>query len=137
MSEIVQKELDDLKKYLIDKYRANGGTKDLTKFPVAMITNEIDNLSQLNDLKSQVAEYKNTITPRPKIGAVNQSRENQELAARAASVVGNYMDHISPPFDMRTLDDERYLRDNSLLKLGTDNDDPTVVILRDEEGRLA
>ena len=39
MSEI-ETELDDLKNYLINEYRANGGTKDLKTFSAAMITNE-------------------------------------------------------------------------------------------------
>ena len=137
MSEELKKQFEELKSYLINEYRGNGGTKDLKDFSPAMITNEIDNLKQLNAIKKELEEYKANKAPSTPRGAVDQSRENQALAAKAAKVVGTYLDYIDPPFDMRSLEDERYLRDNAVGKLALNNDDPSVVILRDEEGRLA
>jgi hypothetical protein len=138
MSELVEKELNDLKNYLINEYRANGGTKDLKDYSAAMITNEIDNLKKLNELKKQLTDYKsNTTPPKPHIGSVNQSRENQTLAEKAARVVGNYMDYVDPVFDLRAIEDERYLTDKSVIKLNAKSDDPSVMILRDVEGRMA
>ena len=138
MSENIEKELEELKTYLINEYKTNGGTKDVSSFSAAMITNEIDNLKRLNAMKKELEELKTNKTPAPKVGAIDPSRENAFLASKAAAgVVGAYMDHINPPFDMRSLEDERYARDNALVKLGVPNSDPSVCIIRDEEGRLA
>jgi hypothetical protein len=136
MSEI--EEFQELKNYLINEYRTNGGSKDLTNATVTFITNELDNLKKLNAMKKELEELKSNNKPsKPSpTGAINQSRENEALAKKAAGIVGAYLDYNDPPFDMRSLEDERYARDNAVLK-ATEGDPRSVVILRDEEGRLA
>ncbi len=139
MSNEVENELNELKKYLINEYRANGGTKDVTKYSAAMLTSEIESLKKIKALKDEISALKANVNPGApaKVGAVDQSRENQSLAKRAAGVIGAYMDYVDAPWDPRSIDDERYLRDNQLVKDGVPNEDPSVVILRDAEGRLA
>lgn len=139
MSEEVEKELQALKTYLISEYRANGGTKDVTAYSAAMLTSEIESLKKIKTLKDEITALKSNSNPPSfkKIGTVDLSRENQSLAKRAASVLGSYMDYIDAPWDPRSLDDERYIRDNQLLKADVPNNDPSVVILRDAEGKLA
>lgn len=140
MSEIVEKELNELKNYLINEYRTNGGTKDVSKYSAAMLTEAIESLKRVNSLKEEIAALKAGTTPDIKtktIGSVNQARENQELARKAAGIVGNFMEYADPSWDPRSIDDERFLRDNQLLKDGVPSNDPSVVILRDAEGKLA
>ena len=140
MSEKVEKELNELKTYLINEYKANGGTKNVATYTAAMLTEAIESLKRVNALKEEIAALKAGATPDIKtrtIGTVDQSRENQSLAQKAAQVLGAYADYLDPVWDERSLEDERFLRDNQLIKDGVPSEDSSVVILRDSEGRLA
>ena len=138
----LETEVNQLREYLTDKYRANGGTKDLTHFTLPMITNEIDNQERVNALKKEISGLKNE---KPKtspiqfsqLNAVNQGRENAELARKVAlgmKVAANYM---IPEWDDREIEDERFKRDNDLNLAAGPGDERSVVILRDKQGRCA
>lgn len=138
MSEEIQKELEELKTYLIGEYKANGGTKDLSSLTAAQITNEIDHLKRENSLKEEIKALKDSRTdgkPQPK--GTTRTRDNQALAQKAASIVSAYMNYVDPPLDERSIEDQRYLNDSQVVKMSMDQNDPGVVILRDKEGRLA
>jgi hypothetical protein len=139
MSEQVEKELEELKQYLINEYRNNGGDKDVTNYTAAMLTDAIESQKKINLLKKELTALKTGATPKeiPLINSVDSAKENQSLAKKAAGIMGAYMNYIDPPWDERALEDERFLRDNEVLKLSVKENDPSVVILRDAEGRLA
>ena len=67
--------------------------------------------------------------------SVDQAKHNADLAKQAAGVLQNYMNYTDPLFDPRSIEDERFKRDNVLLKLAEENNRDSVVILRDQYGR--
>lgn len=136
-----ENELEQLKKRLLEDYRANGGRKDISSLSAPQILNEIDHLKEITKLRDQITTLqqagavKDHIQPIQAFGRVNDAKNNAALAREAANVFGQYLDYIDPPFDERVLEDESYARDNDLGKLAEPGKENTVVILRDKEGR--
>jgi hypothetical protein len=132
-------ELEHVKTRLIEQYKANGGTKSLDNFSVAMILNELDHLREMKTLQDQLSALKRNaviqpVDPKGNIQPVDMGRENAVLAREAAIAIRGYYDYVEPPWDPRSILDESLKRDNELLK-AADDDPRSVVILRDSEGR--
>jgi hypothetical protein len=139
MSDNLEEEIEQFKEHLINEYRENGGKKDLTDFTLKQIQNEIDNIKRINSLKKQIADLKKeNVTPKNfKFSAVNQGRENATLAKQVALGIRGTVDYMAPPFDEREIFDERFKRDNVMNKIAPEGEEGSVVILRDEDGRMA
>lgn len=139
LSENLEDQIESFKKILEAKYRENGGKKNLEGFTLSMIQNEIDNLDKINALKKEIEGLKqnNTVPKDFKFTAVNAGRENAELAKLAAMGIRGTLDYIEPPWDEKSIFDERFKRDNAVLKLAPPEEADAVVILRDEDGRMA
>lgn len=138
----LENEVNQLREYLTNKYRSNGGTKDLSTFTLPMITNEIDNLEKITQLKKELIGLKNQ-KPQVKpiqfsqLNGVNAGRENADLARKVAlgfKAVANYK---NPEWDEREIEDERFKRDNDLNIAAGPRDENSCVILRDKDGRCA
>lgn len=132
-------ELNQIKERLIEQYKANGGTKELDTFNVAMIMNELDHLREMKTLKEQMEALKKNATiqqvnSKGQITPIDKAKENAALAREAAYAIRGYYDYIDPPWDPRALEDESFKRDNELMK-AADDDPRSVVILRDKDGR--
>jgi len=136
----LSEEIEKLKKILLEEYRANGGTKNLTGFDVLMIKNELDHLTETKKLKAEIESLKTNPTEKPSTpigGIVDKAKENADLARQFAQNTGGLLDYINPPWDERVIFDERYKRDNEVNKLAGEDNEELVVLLRDNEGRLA
>lgn len=138
MSEI---ELEELKKRLLSEYRSNGGRKDLDGFSASQIMNEIDHLREITKLQNQIKTLKvndeNTSqTKGIQFSRINKGRVNAQLAREVANTMGRFIDYLDEPWDPRSIEDERYKRDNEVIR-----DDGGIpgysVILRDKHGRMA
>lgn len=133
-------EIEKLKKILLEEYRTNGGTKDLTGFDVLMIKNELDHLVEMKKLKAEIESLKTNTTEKPSTsigGVVDKAKENADLARQFAQNTGGLLDYIDPPWNEKSIFDERYKRDNEVNKLADEGNEELIVILRDNEGRLA
>lgn len=137
-------EIEKFKTYLLDQYKELGGKKNISDFPLNAMQNEIENQKKFNALEKELSDARRNfklvndqVPDRPKIGlaAVNQAKNNQALASEIAGTLRNYMDYVDPQFDPRSIEDERYKRDNQLVKAEGNNEENSVVILRDEFGR--
>lgn len=136
----MSKEIKKLKKILLEEYRSNGGTKDLSGFDVLMIKNELDHLTEMKKLKAEIEGLKATPGQKPATplsGPIDKAKENADLARDFANLTGGLLDYVEPPWDERQIFDERYKRDNVVNKAAGKTESDLVVILRDKEGRMA
>lgn len=136
----MSEEIEKLKKILLEDYRSNGGTKDLSGFDVLMIKNELDHLTEMKKLKAQIEGLKANTGQKPATplsGNVDKARENADLAKEFANLTGGLLEYVEPAWDERQIFDERYKRDNVVNKAAGETESDLVVILRDKEGRMA
>ena len=141
----MSEEIQRYKSYLLGKYKEIGGNKDISSFTLDMMQNEIDNQERMNRLTSELEQARKNAEgalnndPKEKTKfrmlSVDQAKQNQALAREAAATLRSYLDYFDPMWDPRSLEDERFKRDNQLIKFESEVDKGAVVILRDEFGR--
>ena len=141
MSEQEIKKLEEYKNFLLKQYTELGGrSNSAQEWDLSTLMLQVESQKKINELNAKLEEKKTPEKPStfsPSQYSVDKSRENATLAKEAALITGAYMNWAEPQFDTRSIFDERYKRDNELIKFESEAEKGSTVILRDLYGRLA